>query len=168
MGRNVARGSATTASRAGARRRLSAKDYQALGAFRLALRKFLAFSEVGARALGLSPQQHQALLAIKAHTGAKAMTIGELAQSLLIKSHSAVGLVGRLVERGLLTREPSVEDRRRILLSLTPEAERILEIISRNNLGELRTRAEVIVDLLRTLDSLEQSGSATAPVEPTG
>ncbi|WP_293676373.1 helix-turn-helix domain-containing protein, partial [uncultured Phenylobacterium sp.] len=79
-----------------ARRRLSPGDYQALGAFRQALRRFLAFSESGARTLGLTPQQHQALLAVRAHPGPGAISVGELARALLIKNHSALGLVDRL------------------------------------------------------------------------
>src|ERR1700731_4029451 len=83
---------------------LSDAGFKALGGFRLALRKFLAFSEAGSRALGLTAQQHQALLAVRAREGPHAMSIGELAESLLIKNHSAVGLVDRLVKRGLLLR----------------------------------------------------------------
>jgi DNA-binding MarR family transcriptional regulator len=148
------------------RRRLTAADYQALGAFRHALRKFLAFSEAGARALDLTPQQHQALLAIRAHTGVEAMTVGELAETLLIKNHSAVGLVARLVERGLVVRRTSAEDRRRVLLDLTPEAEGKLETISRNNLGELNRASDIFRELLGTLRQLDVDGLWTEAAEP--
>lgn len=137
------------------RRRLTAADYRALGAFRLALRRFLAFSEAEARAEGLTPQQHQALLAIKTHAGGEAISVGQLAESLLIKNHSAVGLVARLEERALVVRQESPRDRRRILVSLTPPAEKILERISRNNLGKLKSTAPVFADLLRALEQLE-------------
>lgn len=149
-------------------RRLTAADYQALGAFRHALRKFLAFSEVGARALELTPQQHQALLAIRAHPGPGPMSIGQLADCLLIKNHSAVGLVARLVERGLVVRESSPEDRRRVILRLTPPAEAKLETISQSNLGELNRASDIFRELLGTLRQLDADGLWTAPSEAPG
>ena len=135
---------------------LSPEDYQALDAFRDALRRFLRFSEAGAEALGLTPQQHQAMLAIYAYPSADPITVGQLAERLLIKNHSAVGLVARLQERGLVTRETSAEDRRRVLLKLTPKAEQQLEVISRNNLRELKSNATVFNALLATLQRLEE------------
>lgn len=137
------------------RRKLTTPDYQALGAFRLALRRFLAFSEAGARSLGLTPQQHQALLAVRAHSGPEAMSVGELADCLLIKNHSALGLVDRLVERGLLVRTPAARDRRRVALALTEAGARALETISRNNLGKLKSTVPVFTDLFQALEQLE-------------
>lgn len=138
-----------------ARRRLATADYQALGAFRQALRRFLVFSETGSRTLGLTPQQHQALLAVRAHEGPEPMTVSELAKSLLVKNHSALGLVDRLVERGLLVRGASLVDRRRVVLRLTDTGRRKLENISRNNLGQLKTSLPVFTDLLQALERLE-------------
>lgn len=140
------------------RRRLRTEEYRALGAFRRTLREFLAFSEAGAQALGLTPQQHQALLAVRAHVGSEPMSIGELADCLLIKNHSAVGLVARLVERGLIVRAPSTFDRRRVVLSLTPDAVDRLETISRNNLGELNRAADIFRDLMGALQGLDTDG----------
>jgi DNA-binding MarR family transcriptional regulator len=136
-------------------KRLTQDDYQALGAFRDALRRFLRFSEAGAAALGLTPQQHQAMLAIRVYDGGEPMSVGRLAEQLMIKNHSAVGLVARLQERGLVTRETSPEDRRRVLLRLTPSAEQQLETISRNNLRELKSSAAIFNHLLATLQRLE-------------
>jgi DNA-binding MarR family transcriptional regulator len=144
-----------TSSRRTTRRKLTNADYQALGAFRQALRRFLAYSEAGARALKLTPQQHQALLAIRAHNGPMAMSVGELADCLLIKNHSALGLVDRLIERGLVTRATSPVDRRRVLLSLTSEGAEMLETISRNNLTQLKSTLPVFTDLISALDQLE-------------
>lgn len=137
------------------RRALTHEDYRALGAFRHAMRKFLAFSESGAAAQAITPQQHQALLAIKAHVGADPISVSELAACLLIKTHSAVGLVARLVDRGLVERRPSDRDRRRIQLNLTRAGDRILEIISRKNLGKLKTTAPVFIELLNALEQLD-------------
>lgn len=137
-------------------RGLSPEDYQALGAFRDALRRFLRFSEASAEAMGLTPQQHQAMLVIHVHPDAEPISVGQLAERLLIKNHSAVGLVARLQERGLVTRETSTEDRRRVLLKLTPAARDQLEVISRNNLRELKSNATVFNDLLATLQRIEE------------
>ncbi len=127
---------------------LSADDYRALGEFRRAIRQFLAFSEQGARDHGLTAQQHQALLAIKAHPGPAPISIGDLADSLLIKNHSAVELVARLVERDLVLRRESDADRRRIVLTLRPRGAEILEIISRRNLYRLRQGADILADII--------------------
>jgi DNA-binding MarR family transcriptional regulator len=136
--------------------RLTDEDYAALGAFRHALRKFMAFSEAGARSHGLTSQQHQALLAIRTHPGPEPMSIGELAECLLIKNHSAVGLVGRLQDRGLVARRVSAGDRRRVLLEITAEAERMLASISRDNLAELKSSAETFRILLAALRDIDE------------
>lgn len=127
---------------------LTDEDYRALGDFRHAIRQFLAFSEDGARAHGLTSQQHQALLAIKAHPGPDPISIGDLAQSLLIKNHSAVELVARLVERELVSRRDADEDRRRVILALRPRGEEILEAISRRNLSRLNDGADILVEIV--------------------
>ena len=153
--------------------RLGGSDYRALSAFRQALRKFLAFSEASAHAHGLTAQQHQAILAIRAWRGPEAMSIGELADCLMIKNHSAVGLVARLQERGLVAREASQEDRRRVLLRLTPGGEQVLEAISHANLAELRGEAEALRELLAAIQSIEERApkgraarkSAPAPID---
>ncbi|WP_235523756.1 MULTISPECIES: MarR family transcriptional regulator [unclassified Caulobacter] len=127
---------------------LTEDDYRALGDFRLAIRQFLAFSEQGAREHGLSAQQHQALLAIKAHPGPDPISIGELSRSLLIKNHSAVELVARLVERDLVARRDSDADRRRVVLALRPRGETILEAISQRNLGRLNEGADILAGII--------------------
>jgi DNA-binding MarR family transcriptional regulator len=140
--------------------KLTDEDYAALGAFRHALRRFMAFSEAAARSHGLTSQQHQALLAIRTHGGEEAMSIGELAECLLIKNHSAVGLVGRLQDRGLVLRRVSAGDRRRVLLEITPDAERMLATISRSNLAELKSSAETFRNLLAALRDIDERTGA--------
>lgn len=127
---------------------LTQDDYRALGEFRQAIRQFLAFSEQGAREHGLTAQQHQALLAIKAHPGPGPISIGDLAQSLLIKNHSAVELVARLVERDLVARRDSDADRRRVILTLRPRGVETLEIISRRNLARLNEGADILAGII--------------------
>lgn len=129
---------------------LADEDYRALGEFRRAIRQFLAFSEQGARDHGLTAQQHQALLAIRAHPGPDPISIGELADSLLIKNHSAVELVARLVERNLVARRESASDRRRVVLQLQPEGAEALETISRRNLDRLNQGADILAGIIET------------------
>ena len=90
-------------SKAGAPRP-SIEDYRALALFRYTLRKFLDFSQEAAKGVGLTPQQHQALLSIKGYPDRETITIGELAERMLLKHHSTVELVDRLVELGLVKR----------------------------------------------------------------
>jgi DNA-binding MarR family transcriptional regulator len=134
---------------------LSVDDFRSLAEFRRAIREFLAFSEESARSRGVTAQQHQALLAIKAHDGGDSMSIGELAQSLMIRNHSAVGLVARLVERGLVRRRICAADRRRVLLDLQPSGEVVLAQITRNNLGKLQSSARSLRRLLALLKKIE-------------
>jgi DNA-binding MarR family transcriptional regulator len=116
---------------------LQSLDYQALSTFRRELRRFLAFSEEAARVHGIPPQQHQAILAIKGRPEER-LSIGDLAEALLIKPNTAVELATRLEEAGLVSRRPAVEDRRRILLTLTPKAEQVLASLTEAHLQELR------------------------------
>jgi DNA-binding MarR family transcriptional regulator len=140
-----------------ARKRVSAKppirpsDYRRLAAFRHALRRFLAFSEAAARDAGITPQQHQALLAIKGAAGLQAATVGYLAEQLLLQPHSAAELAERMVKSGLLERRESAADRRRVVLALTPAAERVLRDLSADHIRELRQSAPVIGGLFDVL-----------------
>jgi DNA-binding MarR family transcriptional regulator len=137
------------------KRPLRNDDYVALGEFRRAMRQFLAFSAEGAQREGLTPQQHQALLAIRAHQGAEAITVGELAESLLVKNHSALGLVGRLAERGHVARLSSTLDRRRVLVRLTAQGEKVLSEISVRNLSELGRASASLRRVLKAIRDLE-------------
>lgn len=123
-----------------------AVDYRLLADFRHLLRGFMAFSEVAARRRGLTPQQHQALLALKGFDGNP--TVGQLAQKLLLKHHSAVGLADRLAQAGLLVRESDPRDRRRVTLVLTAKAQRVLERLSATHQEELRRLAPALREIL--------------------
>lgn len=153
----------TVAPQKGSKRRrtprLTDAEYAALGEFRRSIRHFLQFSEEGARDQGISSQQHQALLAIRSHAGPEAMTIGELADCLLIKNHSTVELVARMAERDLVERVASEEDRRRVLLRLLPRGAEILESISLRNLRQLNETAEILAQILDTVRRLDRSGA---------
>ncbi len=118
------------------RNSISEKDYRTLAAYRHALRRYLAFSEGAARESGLTPQQYQAMLAIRGH--GRQMTIGELAEAMLVRHHSAVELVDRLVRAGLIVRSETPDDRRRVVVTLTARARALLERLAASHLEELR------------------------------
>ena len=126
------------------------RDYATLAEFRHAIRHFLAFSEARAAEVGLTPQQHQALLAIRA--APERATVGHIAERLILKPHSATGLVNRLEAMGLVTREAAKDDRRRMLLRLTPQAHRSLERLSGAHREEIRRLRPMLVHLLERLD----------------
>jgi DNA-binding MarR family transcriptional regulator len=129
-------------------RRLNQQDYRLLSEFRYQLRRFLEFSEAAAGRAGLTPRQHQALLAIKGAPEGAIPSIGYLAERLRIRHHSAVELADRLAEAGLITREPDPEDRRRVRLMLTPSADERLARLSANHLAELNRLRPALLELL--------------------
>jgi DNA-binding MarR family transcriptional regulator len=142
----------TAKPQSGERGKPQAADYQALANFRYALREFLAFSGSAAKGVGLTPQQHQAMLSIIGAPEGQVVTIGFLAKRMLLKHHSAVELVDRLVELDLVARQPDAADRRKVRLSLTAKARRLLIKLSAAHLEELKRIRPVFADLLERLD----------------
>jgi DNA-binding MarR family transcriptional regulator len=136
--------------------KLEKTQYETLAAFRYALRKFIHFSEMAADAAGITPQQHQALLAIKGFPGREQVTVSELAERLQIRHHSAVGLIDRLVAENLLMREPSNEDRRRVLIKLTRQGEKKLEKLSTIHRGQLKHIGPELAFLIKQLGDHEE------------
>ena len=132
---------------------LDKAQYQAIAAFRYELRRFLAFSEGAASSAGLPPQQHQALLAIKGSRPGEAMTIGMLAERLLIAPHTATELVGRLIDAGYATRNTDPADKRRQTLQLTQKSEDVLHRLSAIHLVEIRDMAPKLIEILTRLQA---------------
>ena len=130
-------------------RALTDADYERLAEFRYVLRRFMIFSEDAAEATGLTAQQHQALLAIKGFGATKPMTVGDVAERLGIRHHSAVGLVDRLLSKSLVKRRTGAEDRRQVLLTLTPKAEALLAKLSAAHRDELKRLAPLLHTLLK-------------------
>jgi DNA-binding MarR family transcriptional regulator len=126
-------------------------DYRALAEFRFQIRQFLRFSEAAARKVGLEPQQHQLLLAIKGMEPPAKPTVGELATRLQTKHHSVVELIDRLEARQLVSRRRSQQDRRQVWIELTPEGERLIEALSVEHRAELETAGPALLDALRAL-----------------
>lgn len=115
--------------------------YSRLLAVRTGLRQFQRWSETQARAAGLTPAQHQLLLAIRGHSDPRGPTIGEVADYLLLRHHSVVGLVDRADAAGLISRTRDDADRRIVRLHLTADGARRLETLSELHLEELKRLA---------------------------
>ena len=125
--------------------------YRELAQFRYEIRRFLQFSENAARQYGLEPQQHQALLTLKGLPPGTLPTVGELAMRLFLKPHSAVGLVDRLEEGGLVTRKPSPVDARQVLVALTRRGEAVLRKLSVVHREELRESGPRLLESLQAV-----------------
>jgi DNA-binding MarR family transcriptional regulator len=126
---------------------LTPRDYASLLEFRTALRLFERWSEEQARRVGLTPAQHQLLLAITGHHDEQGPTIGEVADYLAVRHHSAVGLVDRAVEAGLVVRSRDAQDSRVVRLTLTPAGADRIEALSELHLAELGRLAPVLEHL---------------------
>lgn len=128
-------------------------DYGHLAAFRHALREFLHFSEQAALAAGVPPQQHQAMLVIRGSAMRDSLTVGELAEQLKIKRHSAVGLVNRMETDGLVHKSQDPRNHRQVLVRLTGRGKRALENLSPVHKAELARIGPVLRELLNHLET---------------
>jgi DNA-binding MarR family transcriptional regulator len=126
-----------------------AVDYEALAQFRYELRKFQAFSKTEASKAGLTPQQHQALLVIRGFSSREPVSVGRLAEFLLIRHHTAVELMDRMTKLGLLSRIVDEADARRVILKVTKEGERRLRRLSGIHLEELRAVGPALTKILK-------------------
>jgi len=126
-------------------------DFRALAEFRREMRRFASFSERSARAAGLEPQHHQALLALKGMAADERRTIGTLAERMQLRHNSAVGLADRLEAHGLLHRAHSPLDRREVLLRLSRRGERVLEKLSRQHRSELQSAGPKLIRALQSV-----------------
>ncbi|HZU14227.1 MAG TPA: MarR family transcriptional regulator [Chloroflexota bacterium] len=134
----------------------SQRDYQDQADFRCAVRRFVRFAEEQAREKGITPQQHVLLVVVRGHASYPRVGIGEIARALQVRQSSASLLVDRCVRRGLLSRREDVQDRRRAVVSLTEEGQRILDEImaaNRRELGALREALfrESFLSAIRTI-----------------
>jgi DNA-binding MarR family transcriptional regulator len=123
-------------------------DYEALLAFRTALRRFHHWSEEQAKAVGLTSAQHQLLLAVKGHPGDQPPTIGDVAEALMLRHHSAVELINRAQAGGFLERHRDSTDARVVRLRLTAEGESKLEQLTGLHLAELRQLAPMLAHVV--------------------
>jgi DNA-binding MarR family transcriptional regulator len=133
-------------------------EYQALAEFRFLIRRYLIHAEQAARSAGLEAQQYHGLLALRGLPDGERPTIRALAERLQICHHSAVELVDRMEKRGLLRRERSNEDRRRVLVYLTPRSEKLLRRLARLRIAELGVTGPALVRALGGVLHSAQNG----------
>lgn len=126
-------------------------EYQALAEFRFLIRRYLNNSEKAAQSVGLEPQHYMAMLALRGLPSRQEPSIRSLAQRLQIQHHSASELVDRMEKQGLLRRERSAEDRRSVLIYVTPQGERLLSRLVRHRIAELRVTAPSLTRALRSV-----------------
>jgi DNA-binding MarR family transcriptional regulator len=134
-------------------RQLTREDYENLLAFRASLRRFLHWSETKAREAGLTPAQHQLMLAIKGHRGVQGPAVGDLAGYLLLRHHSTVELVNRAEAAGLVERSGDDIDGRVTRVRLTAEGEQRLSQLTPAHLDELENLAPVLDQLVAQWES---------------
>ena len=130
---------------------ITTDEYRALAELRYRIRHFLREGDAVARASGLEPQQYLLMLAIRGLPEGVEATIRALAERLALKHHSVVELIDRLEAHGYVRRSRSRDDRRRVLVSLLPRGEKLLEQVVRNRIDELRTSGTALVGAIRAL-----------------
>jgi DNA-binding MarR family transcriptional regulator len=143
---------------------MTSAEFRALAEFRYQIRVFLNGSEEAARNAGLEPQQYLFLLALRGLPLGREASIQELAERMQLRHHSVVELVDRLERRLLLRRERSRDDRRQVILHLTPRGEKILTRLAKQRISELRTAAPTLV---RALAAVIRSMHGTKPRRAT-
>jgi DNA-binding MarR family transcriptional regulator len=116
---------------------LTDDDYRRLAAFRLALRRYLRWAEQRAAAAGVTTAQHQLLLAIRARGHTAEPTVGELADELLLRHNSTVGLIDRAEAGGLVRRRTDTTDQRVVRVRITPKGHRLLARLAAQHVAEL-------------------------------
>ena len=132
---------------------LTLDDYQALAEFRFQLRKFFHFSEQAAKKACLEPRQYQLMLAVKGLPKDRRPRIRDLAELLMVEHHSMVELVDRMESAGYLHRSRGDQDRREVLVSLTPKGERMLRDLALSHHTELSTRGPALIAALKRVMS---------------
>jgi DNA-binding MarR family transcriptional regulator len=132
---------------------LNAPEFQTLANFRYQIRKFLRFSKDLLSAEDLTPDQYQALLAIRASSANGKLSIRDLAEQLQVRHHSTVGIVDQLVFRAAVVREVAPDDRRKILLSLTPKGEELVQRLAPPHHKELSRLCPEMIDTLMRIQS---------------
>jgi DNA-binding MarR family transcriptional regulator len=145
-------------------KKLTLSDYQALAEFRYQIRRFLHFSEQVVKQAGLERGQYQLMLAIKGMPAGVRPRIRELANRMQIRHHSAVELVNRLEAGGFVHRTRAQDDRREVLLALTPKGEKVLAELALHHHDELRSSGpELVTALRRIMRAGEENQIASSP-----
>ena len=145
---------------------LDQSDFEHLLALRTGLRQFLYWSEQQAKATGITPGQHQLLLVIKGHPDPAGPNVSDVANYLMLRHHSAVGLIDRAVAAGLVTRRPDAANHSSVRLTLTPFGIEKLDRLSETHLEELKHLAPAMRSLWDALEAREQAANGDHVQDP--
>jgi DNA-binding MarR family transcriptional regulator len=137
---------------------ITTEEYRALAELRHRIRHFLREGDAVAQAAGLEPQQYLLMLTVRGLPAGEEATIRTLAERLALRHHSVVELIDRLEMHGYVRRTRGRDDRRRVLVSLLPRGERLLEQVARHRIGELRSNGH---ELVRAIDQLLEKPTQT-------
>lgn len=135
-------------------------DFETLASFRHLVRKFLRFSKDLLCSEDLTPDQYQALLAIRAFSSKSKLSIRDLAEQLQVRHHSTVGIVDQLVLRQAVVREVAPHDRRKIFLTLTEKGEDLVNRLAPPHRDELLRLSPEMIEVLRQI-SIQADGNHT-------
>jgi DNA-binding MarR family transcriptional regulator len=116
---------------------LSDDVYSRLLSIRTSIRLFEHWSEQRASAAGITSAQHQLLLAIRGHADSRGPTVGEVADYLLLRHHSAVGLIDRAEAARLIHRVRDDDDHRVVRLRLSADGAKRIEKLAALHVEEL-------------------------------
>lgn len=125
-----------------------------MASLRYILRKFLRFSKdaVGSKAK-LTPEQYEALLALKVFSSDEGLTVGQLSERVQVKHHSTVSLTDKLATRKLVTKRRGTPDRRYVYVKLTPAGIELLKTLAAGHRREIRKHA---AEMIKSLKQLKQ------------
>jgi len=130
---------------------ITREEFRALSELRYRIRHFLCEGDAAARAAGLEPQQYLLLLMVRGLPDDQEATIRTLAERLALKHHSVVELIDRLEAHGYVRRTRGHDDRRRVLVSLLPRGQRMLEEVACQRIDELRSSGRQLVRAIEQL-----------------
>jgi DNA-binding MarR family transcriptional regulator len=147
---------------------LDQAQYERLLRFRTGLRRFLRWSAEQATGAGLTPAQHQLLLAVRGHPDPRGPTVGDVARYLFLRHHSAVELIDRAQAAGLLERHSDPDDSRSVRLRLTEQGDERLQALAAAHLEELARLESELHALWDGLDTtVHDTAQPQGPAEPT-
>lgn len=143
--------------------RMTDDDFRAVVDFRLQLRRFIRWSEAAVRRAGLTPAQHELLLAIRYHPDSRGPTIGEISQALALRPHSTVGLVDRAEAAGLVVRHRADRDARVVRVTLTRRGAQRLTGLTSQHVAEIRRLAPAFARLTKELAAMQEEHATDSP-----
>jgi len=135
-------------------------------AFRRITKSIHEFSKAVDREFGITGPQLWAMMTIEE---LETCSAGDLAERLFVHPSTITGVIQRLEEKRLIDRSRRPDDRRAVMLSLTPAGKKLLhrapsrtpghlvkalETMPRDQVGDLRLRLEALVDQMH-IDDVE-------------